>query len=138
MSSLYVAGAVFTVIALLLFVLVYAINRLESRTSVLTVSLAEANQELTYLALHDSLTKLPNRILLEDRLDQAIQNVNRKNGCLVLMFMDLDGFKAVNDAYAITSAICCWSRLPGALGQPFGHKIRSPAWAGMNSCCWRT
>ena len=46
--------------------------RLESRTSKLAVSLAEANEELTYLALHDNLTKLPNRALLEERLRQAI------------------------------------------------------------------
>ena len=46
--------------------------RLEARTSVLAVSLAEANQELTYLALHDNLTKLPNRMLLTDRLDRAL------------------------------------------------------------------
>lgn len=73
--------------------------RLESRTSVLAMSLAEANQELTYLALHDNLTKLPNRVLLEDRLDQAIQGADREKGRFALMFMDLDGFKAVNDAY---------------------------------------
>ncbi|MCA3874409.1 MAG: EAL domain-containing protein, partial [Burkholderia sp.] len=73
--------------------------RLEARTSVLATSLAEANQELTYLALHDNLTKLPNRVLLEDRIDQAIQSADREKGCFALMFMDLDGFKAVNDAY---------------------------------------
>ncbi|MGF6755884.1 putative bifunctional diguanylate cyclase/phosphodiesterase [Paraburkholderia sp. GAS42] len=73
--------------------------RLESRTSMLAISLAEANQELTYLALHDNLTKLPNRVLLEDRLDRAIQGANRENSRFALMFMDLDGFKTVNDAY---------------------------------------
>ncbi|CAB3810078.1 putative bifunctional diguanylate cyclase/phosphodiesterase [Paraburkholderia fynbosensis] len=73
--------------------------RLESRTSMLAISLAEANQELTYLALHDNLTKLPNRLLLEDRLDRAIQSANRENNRFALMFMDLDGFKTVNDAY---------------------------------------
>ncbi|OUL80466.1 putative bifunctional diguanylate cyclase/phosphodiesterase [Paraburkholderia hospita] len=73
--------------------------RLESRTAILAVSLAEANQELTYLALHDNLTKLPNRVLLEDRLDRAIQSANRENSQFALMFMDLDGFKTVNDAY---------------------------------------
>src|SRR6266576_521993 len=73
--------------------------RLESRTSKLAVSLAEANQELTYLALHDNLTKLPNRILLEDRLKYAIGRADRETRCFALMFLDLDGFKAVNDAY---------------------------------------
>jgi len=73
--------------------------RLESRTAILAISLAKANQELTYLALHDNLTKLPNRVLLEDRLDRAIQSANRENSRFALMFMDLDGFKTVNDAY---------------------------------------
>jgi len=70
-----------------------------SHTARLTASLAEANQELTYLALHDSLTRLPNRMLLGDRLDQAIERTDRTGVGFALMFMDLDGFKAVNDAY---------------------------------------
>ena len=73
--------------------------RLESRTSKLAVSLAEANEELTYLALHDGLTKLPNRSLLEERLKQAIGGADRDKKQFALMFLDLDGFKAVNDAY---------------------------------------
>ena len=73
--------------------------RLESRTSKLAVSLAEANQELTYLALHDNLTKLPNRALLEERLAHAIGRADREKRYFALMFLDLDGFKAVNDAY---------------------------------------
>lgn len=73
--------------------------RMESRTAVLANSLALANEELTYLALHDSLTKLPNRLLLEDRLEQAVQAAQRDHRRFALMFMDLDGFKAVNDVY---------------------------------------
>ncbi|MBN4668064.1 EAL domain-containing protein [Pandoraea nosoerga] len=73
--------------------------RLESQTSKLAKSLAEANQELTYLALHDPLTKLPNRELLQDRMDQAIQRAENANGRFALMFVDLDGFKAVNDVF---------------------------------------
>ncbi|WP_288499672.1 bifunctional diguanylate cyclase/phosphodiesterase [uncultured Erwinia sp.] len=72
---------------------------LQARTSVLASSLAEANRELAQLALHDNLTRLPNRILLEDRLDQAINKASRENSKFALMFMDLDGFKAVNDAF---------------------------------------
>ncbi|MCU5774484.1 EAL domain-containing protein [Erwiniaceae bacterium BAC15a-03b] len=73
--------------------------RMQARTSILASSLAEANRELAQLALHDNLTRLPNRILLEDRLDQAINKATREKSQFALMFMDLDGFKAVNDAY---------------------------------------
>ena len=73
--------------------------RLQARTSLLASSLAEANKELAQLALQDTLTRLPNRVLLEDRLDQAINKARRDGSCFALMFMDLDGFKAVNDAY---------------------------------------
>ncbi|UJD96299.1 EAL domain-containing protein [Lelliottia amnigena] len=73
--------------------------RLQARTTLLASSLAEANRELAQLALHDTLTRLPNRILLEDRLSQAISKADREGTHFALMFMDLDGFKAVNDAY---------------------------------------
>ncbi|MDU6683577.1 MAG: EAL domain-containing protein [Enterobacteriaceae bacterium] len=73
--------------------------RLQARTSQLASSLAEANRELAQLALHDTLTRLPNRVLLEDRLDQAIHKARREGSFFALMFMDLDGFKTVNDAY---------------------------------------
>lgn len=73
--------------------------RMEARTSVLASSLAEANRELSELALQDNLTKLPNRILLEDRLNHALSLSKRESTVFALMFMDLDGFKAVNDAY---------------------------------------
>ncbi len=73
--------------------------RMQAHTSILARSLAEANRELAQLALHDNLTRLPNRILLEDRLEQALNKANRENSRFALMFMDLDGFKAVNDAF---------------------------------------
>jgi diguanylate cyclase (GGDEF)-like protein len=71
--------------------------RLETRTAKLAHSLARANQELTQQALHDGLTKLPNRVLFEDRLDQELQNAAREHRHFALMFIDLDGFKAIND-----------------------------------------
>ncbi|TDR47914.1 diguanylate cyclase/phosphodiesterase [Pseudomonas brenneri] len=73
--------------------------RLEARTAVLADSLSLANQELTHLALHDTLTGLPNRTLLADRIQQAMQLVAEQGGCFALMFIDLDGFKPVNDAF---------------------------------------
>ncbi|MGE7989897.1 putative bifunctional diguanylate cyclase/phosphodiesterase [Pseudomonas sp. NPDC089554] len=73
--------------------------RMESRTAELARSLTLANQELTQLALHDTLTGLPNRTLLADRIEQAIAKVQEQGGCFALMFIDLDGFKPVNDAF---------------------------------------
>ncbi|HEY0516217.1 MAG TPA: EAL domain-containing protein [Solirubrobacteraceae bacterium] len=48
-------------------------------------------------ALHDPLTRLPNRTLLMDRARQAITRMHRSRGVLAMLFMDLDKFKAVND-----------------------------------------
>src|SRR3984893_2866313 len=48
-------------------------------------------------ALHDPLTKLPNRLLLMDRARQGLMRLNRSNGVVALLFIDLDRFKAVND-----------------------------------------
>ena len=73
--------------------------RLDARTAALADSLTLANQELTQLALHDNLTGLPNRVLLADRIGQAQRKVAEQGGCFSLMFIDLDGFKPVNDAF---------------------------------------
>ena len=81
------------------FVIAVLDRRLEERTSLLAASLEKAEHDLIFLALHDNLTKLPNRVLLDDRLDQAIQKNERAGSRFALMFMDLDGFKAVNDMY---------------------------------------
>ncbi len=58
-----------------------------------------AETRIGFLASHDRLTKLPNRDLFYDRLSQAILRANRRHEKLALLFMDLDGFKAVNDCY---------------------------------------
>ncbi len=73
--------------------------RLDASTAALANSLTLANEELTQLALHDTLTGLPNRILLADRISQAMAKVAEQGGCFSLMFIDLDGFKPVNDAF---------------------------------------
>jgi diguanylate cyclase (GGDEF)-like protein/PAS domain S-box-containing protein len=48
-------------------------------------------------ALHDPLTKLPNRLLLMDRARQAVARLRRSNGPIALLFIELDRFKAIND-----------------------------------------
>lgn len=57
-----------------------------------------AEQEVHRLAHYDPLTGLPNRALLNDRIDQALRRAQRKGQPLALMFMDLDRFKTINDS----------------------------------------
>jgi diguanylate cyclase (GGDEF)-like protein/PAS domain S-box-containing protein len=59
----------------------------------------QAEAHATYLAHHDSLTGLPNRLLMHDRLHQAITQARRSGGQVALMFIDLDRFKLVNDSF---------------------------------------
>jgi diguanylate cyclase (GGDEF)-like protein len=56
-------------------------------------------EELSHLAQHDTLTGLPNRILLEDRMSQALKLSSRTGVGVGILFLDLDRFKSVNDTY---------------------------------------
>ena len=57
-----------------------------------------AEERMSFLAQHDALTSLPNRVLLEDRLLRAISHAARNNRKLAVIFIDLVGFKKINDS----------------------------------------
>ena len=64
-----------------------------------TEALRVANEQLRMLAMHDPLTGLPNRNSLNERLSDALTRAARSHDPVALLFIDLDGFKRVNDEF---------------------------------------
>jgi diguanylate cyclase len=84
-----------------------------------TAELEASQARLAHQALHDHLTGLPNRVLLEERLERAMAAAKRHRRGLAILFIDLDGFKAVNDTHGHASGDAVLrqvaSRLAGSL-----------------------
>jgi len=79
----------------------------------------EAEAQVHHLAKYDALTNLPNRVLLQDRIGQAIAAAQRADSHLALLFIDLDRFKNINDSlgHAVGDQVLCQvgERLTGAV-----------------------
>ncbi|MGM3189163.1 putative bifunctional diguanylate cyclase/phosphodiesterase [Musicola paradisiaca] len=88
-------------ISLLILGAMLVISMLDAqwRASRLTDSLRQANDQLARLAMHDALTGLPNRMQLERELESCLHHARQHRQTFALMYMDLDGFKIVNDAW---------------------------------------
>jgi diguanylate cyclase (GGDEF)-like protein len=84
-------------------------RQLEREVGSLRARLAEARTELVgtqagehqarHLALHDSLTSLPNRRYFLQRLDHALAHVERRRSTVAILYLDLDAFKPINDTH---------------------------------------
>jgi diguanylate cyclase (GGDEF)-like protein len=72
--------------------------RLEEVVAMRTRGLESANRQLRHLATHDVLTGLPNRVLLDDRLTQAMAHADRDAQSCAVLVCDLDRFKLINDS----------------------------------------
>lgn len=71
--------------------------RFIAREVALVIERKQAQEQLQFLALHDALTGLPNRALFDDRLETALRLAEREKQNLALLYLDLDGFKYIND-----------------------------------------
>ena len=84
-------------------------HHLEQQLAETRTALAHARDELAgtragerlahHLALHDSLTSLPNRVFFRERLDAALIHANEPGHAFTVLYIDLDGFKLINDAH---------------------------------------
>jgi diguanylate cyclase (GGDEF)-like protein len=79
--------------------------------------LAQAREELHALAHHDALTGLANRVLFQERLDEAFAGLTLTNGMLAVLYLDLDGFKGVNDTFG--------HKMGDALLTMVAHRLRN-------------
>ncbi|MDZ7852080.1 MAG: EAL domain-containing protein [Halomonas sp.] len=64
-----------------------------------STELANINKQLQMLAHYDTITRLPNRILLADRLQLSMRQVERRRLMIAIVYLDMDGFKAINDQH---------------------------------------
>lgn len=94
--------------------------------------LKQAEFNLQYLATHDILTRLPNRYLLFDRLEQSISRAVRQKTMFAVLYIDLDGFKKVNDrcGHDIGDQVL---KLGAERMEPASARVTLwPAWAAMS------
>ena len=93
----------------------------------------KAQSRIHHLAHHDALTELPNRILLADRIRAALSNAEATDQKVVVMFLDLDGFKGVMIRAATCSATACSSTLLALSSLQLPKTTLLPASEVMNS-----
>jgi diguanylate cyclase (GGDEF)-like protein len=86
--------------------MVRIVRQFDETRRTLQERLREERANLAHLALHDQLTGLPNRALLADRLRQSAHASHRKDSHAMLLYLDLDDFKAINDRFGHQAGDC--------------------------------
>jgi diguanylate cyclase (GGDEF)-like protein/PAS domain S-box-containing protein len=102
--------------------IVYGISDL---TEMLNIS-----QRMAHIATHDSLTELPNRVLMHDRLTQAINVAGRSGKHIAILFIDLDGFKKVNDGLGHTGGDLLLKEIAKRLQESVRQVDTTARWGG--------
>lgn len=92
------ALVVFGMIAIVVLVAFFWVVTLQRRVEQQTRVIRDSEERLRYMAQHDALTGLPNRALLYDRMQMALERAARFETKMGLLMVDLDGFKEINDS----------------------------------------
>ena len=69
--------------------------------------LLAAQQQLTHQVLHDQLTGLPNRLLIQELIEHALAGAGRRDAHVAVLFVDLDRFKSINDTFGHSAGGPC-------------------------------
>ncbi len=96
-----------------------ALDELSARNRQLTIEIGERKRIealVRHQATHDMLTQLPNRQLMRDRIEQAIDAAVASGGSFALAYIDIDGFKAVNDVHGHAAGDALLQAIAGRLG----------------------
>lgn len=97
--SILLPSIILLITLFLAFQIAKTVGKMELELLTTRDDLQKGKQKLHYIAYHDSLTGLPNRRMFLDRLNQFIKHAKRSNKKAVLLFIDLDHFKDINDSF---------------------------------------
>lgn len=110
--------------------LVQVARAFDQRIDELTRELAAEREALLHLSLHDPLTGLPNRVLLYDRINQAVLVSKREGTTFAILAIDLDGFKAVNDSLGHGGGDVVLQQISGRLLEAVRESDTVARWGG--------
>jgi len=91
-------AAIISVLTFAILTLTLVLSRFDARTALLSGSVTELNDQIVRMVNYDALTDLPNRRALVERIETVVHNAKRAQEVFAVLFMDIDGFKTINDS----------------------------------------